>query len=85
LGKSLISRFGGDEMFRDRLVHWVGLLNFFTWTMGIMLVHAKSAQANLNIGPGRKWASSSQERNFGRNLAVQQAYNNLQSRLPVGR
>lgn len=72
-------------MFRDRLVHWAGMLNFFTCTMGTMLVQAKAIEANLTAGFGRRWESPTQERNFEENLAVRQAYNSLQSRLPVAR
>jgi hypothetical protein len=61
------------------------MLNSFTWTVDIMLVHVKAMQANVMPGFGRKWDSSTQERNFERNRAVRQAHDNLYSRLPVAR
>ena len=72
-------------MFRDRLVHWAGVLNVFTCAMGAALLKLKVMQANVKADFGRSWESSTQERNFERNLAVRQAYNHLQSQLPVAR
>lgn len=72
-------------MFRDRLVHWAGMLNFFTSTMGTMLVQARTIEATLKTDFGRRWESTTQERNFKQSFAVRQAYNDAQSRLPVAR
>jgi hypothetical protein len=72
-------------MFRDRLVHWAGMLNFLTSTMSTILVQAKGLHVNGKASFGRRWESTTQERNFERNLAIQQGYNNFQSRLPVAR
>lgn len=65
-------------MFRDRLVHWAGMLNFFTCTMSVMLVHVKAMQVNVKAGfSNRSWASITEERKFKRDLAVRQAYDSV--------
>lgn len=71
-------------MFRDRLVHWAGMLSFFARTMSVMLVHVKAMQVNVKAGfSNRSWESITEERKFKRDLAVRQAYNSLF--LPPGR
>jgi hypothetical protein len=71
-------------MFRDRWVPWARMLNFFTCTISIMLVHMKAMKANVKAGfSNRSWESITEERKFERNLAVRQAYNSLLLLPPV--
>lgn len=72
-------------MFRDRLVHWAGMLDVFTCTLGTMLLHAKATQANAKTIFSRRWESIAHERDFQRELAARRAVNDFQSRLIVAR
>jgi len=60
---------GDDEMFRDRLVHWVRVLDVLMSTMSSILVRGK-----VNISIRRHGKSNTRERDFERELAARKAY-----------
>ena len=64
------------------MLHWARILNLFTATMSTMLVLVLT---NARASFGRPWESTTQARDFERELIARKAYNELQSRLPVAR
>ena len=67
-------------MFQERLANWARVLNLFTATMSTIMAVRKA-----RISFGRNFESTTQARNFERELIERKAYSETLSRLPVAR
>ena len=67
-------------MFQERIVNWARILNLFTCTMSTLIVVTKA-----RVSFGRAFESTTQARNFQRELVSRKAYAESLSRMPAAR
>ena len=75
---------GDDGMFRERLLRWTTILDLVASDVGSVF-QAAAAWKSLGFNLGRRWESTSEQRNFELRLAAQRTSAELQGRLPLAR